>query len=134
MQAEKKVRSYTRRTKSGKIVTVKAHTAKYEAADKKDATKKKGAGKEFESTKAKKGSWMDELSPLPKRVNWQGEQYIPTGKIRTHTEKDGDGDTYKVATCKAKSKKGKTITIYQYDKKGQRDFGGSKKWDVDWTA
>ena len=51
MQAEKKVRSYTRRTKSGKTVTVKAHTAKYEAADKKDAAKKKGAGKELEDKK-----------------------------------------------------------------------------------
>lgn len=51
MQAEKKVRSYTRRTKSGKTVTVKAHTARYEAADKKDAAKKKGAGKELEDKK-----------------------------------------------------------------------------------
>lgn len=51
MQAEKKVKSYTRRTKSGKTVTVKAHTAKYEAADKKDAAKKKGAGKELEDKK-----------------------------------------------------------------------------------
>lgn len=51
MKAEKKVKAYTRRTKSGKTVTVKAHTSKYEAADKKDATKKKGAGKEFEDKK-----------------------------------------------------------------------------------
>ena len=53
MKAEKKVRTYTRRTKSGKTVTVKAHTAKYEAADKKDAAKKKGAGKELEERKKK---------------------------------------------------------------------------------
>lgn len=51
MKQEKQVKSYTRRTKSGKTVTVKAHTAKYEAADKKDASKKKGAGKEFEERK-----------------------------------------------------------------------------------
>ena len=53
MKVEKKVRTYTRRTKSGKTVTVKAHTAKYEAADKKDAAKKKGAGKELEERKKK---------------------------------------------------------------------------------
>ena len=34
MQKEKQVRSYKRRTKSGKIITVRSHTAKYEAADK----------------------------------------------------------------------------------------------------
>ncbi len=53
MKQEKQVKAYTRRTKSGKTVTVKAHTAKYEAADKKDASKKKGAGKEFEERKKK---------------------------------------------------------------------------------
>lgn len=58
MKAEKKVRTYTRRTKSGKTVTVKAHTAKYDAADKKDATKKKGAGKELEERKKSvKSEW-----------------------------------------------------------------------------
>lgn len=54
MKQEKQVKSYTRRTKSGKTVTVKAHTAKYDAADKKDAAKKKGAGKEIEDLKSKK--------------------------------------------------------------------------------
>lgn len=54
MQKEKKVRSYQRRTKSGKMVTVKAHTAKYDAADKdKEMTKKEGAGKELEERKKK---------------------------------------------------------------------------------
>lgn len=56
MRAEKKVRTYTRRTKSGKTITVKEHTAKYEAADKKDAAKKEGAGKELEERK-KKSEW-----------------------------------------------------------------------------
>lgn len=55
MKKEKQVRSYKRRTKSGKIVTVKAHTAKYEAADEKakEASKKPGAGKELEERKKK---------------------------------------------------------------------------------
>lgn len=52
MKKEKQVRSYKRRTKSGKTVTVKAHTAKYEAADKaKEVSKKEGAGKELEERK-----------------------------------------------------------------------------------
>lgn len=126
MKQEKQVKSYTRRTKSGKTVTVKAHTAKYEAANKKDASKKKGAGKEFESKK----NLLGEFSTLPKVFNHMGEQYVPTGKIKTHTEKL-DGITYKVATCKAKNKKGKSISLYQYDKKGRKDFGMSKKWDVE---
>ena len=55
MKKEKQVRSYKRRTKSGKTVTVKAHTAKYEAADEKakEASKKPGAGKELEERKKK---------------------------------------------------------------------------------
>lgn len=65
MKKEKKVRTYQRRTKSGKTVTVRAHTASYEAAEKaKEAAKKKGAGDEL-SSKAKKGEeWklpMDEF-------------------------------------------------------------------------
>ena len=55
MKKEKKVRTYQRRTKSGKTITVRAHTASYEASDKaKEAAKKKGAGDEF-SSKVKKG-------------------------------------------------------------------------------
>lgn len=54
MKKEKQVKSYQRRTKSGKTVTVRAHTAKYEAADKaKEAAKKKGAGGELEAKKDK---------------------------------------------------------------------------------
>ena len=45
MKKEKKVRTYQRRTKSGKTITVRAHTASDEAADKaKEAATKKGAG------------------------------------------------------------------------------------------
>lgn len=55
MKKEKQVKSYQRRTKSGKVVTVKAHTAKYDAAEKaKEAAKKKGAGKELEDKFGKK--------------------------------------------------------------------------------
>lgn len=54
MKKEKQVKSYKRRTKSGKVVTVKAHTAKYEASDKaKEVSKKEGAGKELEAKRNK---------------------------------------------------------------------------------
>lgn len=54
MKKEKTVRTYQRRTKSGKMVTVRQHTAKYDAADKmKEALKKKGAGDELEARKKK---------------------------------------------------------------------------------
>lgn len=49
MKKEKSVRSYTRRTKSGKTVVVRQHTSKYDASEKeKAAAKKHGAGKELE--------------------------------------------------------------------------------------
>lgn len=54
MKKEKQVKSYQRRTKSGKMVTVRAHTATYDAAEAaKEAAKKVGAGKELEERKKK---------------------------------------------------------------------------------
>lgn len=50
MKKEKQVKAYQRKTSSGKVVTVKAHTAKYDAAEekaKKAAKSKKGAGDEY---------------------------------------------------------------------------------------
>lgn len=62
MKKEKTVKTYQRRTKSGKIVTVRQHTASYDAADKaKDAAKRKGAGKELEEVKAKKSPQKADL-------------------------------------------------------------------------
>ena len=55
MKKEKKIKAHTRRTKSGKTITVKAHTAKYDAAEeRKKAAKKKGAGDEIEERKKEK--------------------------------------------------------------------------------
>lgn len=52
MKKEKTVKTYQRRTKTGKVVTVKQHTAKYDAAEAlKEAAKKKGAGEELENLK-----------------------------------------------------------------------------------
>lgn len=65
MKKEKQVKTYQRRTKSGKVVTVKAHTAKYDAVEKaKEAAKKKGAGSELE---AKKGSVKEAISSRSKK-------------------------------------------------------------------
>ena len=64
MKKEKQVKTYQRKTKSGKTTTVKAHTAKYDAADMaKEALKKAGAGKEFEKKKANKIDVSSEISP-----------------------------------------------------------------------
>lgn len=55
MQKEKTVRTYQRRTKTGKVVTVHKHTAKYDAAEaQREAAKKKGAGEELSAKKASK--------------------------------------------------------------------------------
>lgn len=53
MQKEKSVKQYTRRTKSGKTVTVRAYKAKYDAAEelKKAMAKKAGAGEELKAKK-----------------------------------------------------------------------------------
>lgn len=61
MKKEKNIKTYQRRTKTGKMVTVKAHTAKYDAAEelKKAAARALGAGGEIMSKKAKK----QEVSP-----------------------------------------------------------------------
>jgi hypothetical protein len=51
MKKEKTIRTYQRKTKSGKITTVKSHTAKYDAAAEvaKKAARKKGAGDELQA-------------------------------------------------------------------------------------
>lgn len=51
MKKEKTIKTYQRKTKSGKITTVKSHTAKYDAAAEvaKKAARKKGAGDELKT-------------------------------------------------------------------------------------
>lgn len=55
---EKTVKAHQRKTKSGKIIVVKAHKAKYDAADdkKKNTPKKEGAGEEYDRYKAAMGT------------------------------------------------------------------------------
>lgn len=82
MKKEKQVRSYQRKTKSGKVITVKAHTAKYDAAEKaKKAAKKKGSGSELEAKKAaKKGEMPDPRLDM--------KEYLDKLKETAKSEKD----------------------------------------------
>ena len=65
MKKEKIIKTHTRKTKSGKTVTVRQHTAKYDAADEaKKLAKKIGAGKEFKDKRDRvfdKDLWEDLL-------------------------------------------------------------------------
>ena len=77
MKKEKQIKSYTRRTKSGKTVTVRAHSAKYDAADDlvKSLLKKKGSGKEFELAVDTKG-----VDKLVNEMADSGRLIVPVSK------------------------------------------------------
>lgn len=95
MKKEKQIKAYTRRTKSGKMVTVKVHTAKYDAADMaKEALKKKGAGDEFEQRYR---------SQLEKKPAGAGS----TGRIKKETDQD---KAAKLKEVVAKLKKQRHLT------------------------
>lgn len=108
MKKEKQVKSYQRRTKSGKAVTVRAHTAKYEAADKaKEAAKKKGAGGELEAKKAKVREMpnpslpMNEyLDELKKRQQDVKEEVSASEKETKKTPRKSDKKSEKETTKK----------------------------------
>lgn len=92
MKKEKKVRTYQRRTKSGKTITVRAHTASYEAAEKaKEAAKKKGAG--------------DEISERKKK-NWElpMDEFLKKMKEERLQKRDDEEETKKVEDKKPKKK------------------------------
>lgn len=101
MKKEKQVKTYQRRTKSGKVVTVKAHTAKYDAAEKaKEAAKKKGAGSELA---AKKSSVKEAISSRSKKeaelIREQLEKY--GGKKGKEMAKEEPSKTSKKSSAKA---------------------------------
>lgn len=77
MKKEKQIKSYTRRTKSGKTVTVRAHSAKYDSADDlvKSLLKKKGSGKEFELAVDTKG-----VDKLVNEMADSGRLIVPVSK------------------------------------------------------
>lgn len=78
MKKEKTVKTHTRKTKSGKTVTVKQHTAKYDAVEEaREIVRKAGAGKEFEKAKTKLAS--DEMYDLGFTQEEFAEWYEGTG-------------------------------------------------------
>lgn len=89
MKKEKKVRTYQRRTKSGKMITVRAHTASYEAAEKAmEAAKKKGAGDEI--AEMKKKNWelpMDEYLKKLKEERAQKREDEESKKVEDEKSK-----------------------------------------------
>lgn len=106
MKKEKKVRTYQRRTKSGKMITVRAHTASYEAAEKaKEAAKKKGAGEEL-SSKVKKGEeWKLPMDEFLKKLKEE------------RSKKREDEESKKVEDEKPKKKSEKKIPAKKAAKK-----------------
>lgn len=111
MKKEKTIRTYQRRTKSGKIVTVKQHTAKYDAAEKaKEAAKKKGAGNELEA-KMKRlrlkeliGKELPEEEVEKKVLDEDEKEAKKKGKIRP-VGTGTNGPEPKKSTAKSKPKK-----------------------------
>jgi len=98
MKKEKQIKSYQRKTKSGKMVTVKSHTAKYDAAEKaREAAKKKGAGEELLKKKA--------ISKKP--IEEQVEEKMELLKEKMDSKKDKAG---KETTKKSTSKTSKTTS------------------------
>lgn len=109
MKKEKKVRAYQRRTKSGKTVTVRAHTASYEAAEKaKEAAKKKGAGEELLS-KVKNGEeWklpMDEFLKFLKEKRAKKREDEESKKVEDENPKKKSEKTEKKTSTKNTTRK-----------------------------
>ena len=72
MQKEKHVKSYTRKTKGGKVARVKAYSAKYNATDaiKQNMTRKKGAGDELKAKVAENTPYGFTLKEWDEWYNW----------------------------------------------------------------
>lgn len=102
MKKEKKVRAYQRRTKSGKTVTVRAHTASYEAAEKAmEAAKKKGAGDEI--AERKKKNWelpMDEFLKKLKEERAQKREDEEPKNVEDEKPKKSEKKTEKKTSSK----------------------------------
>ena len=115
MKKEKIIKTHTRRTKSGKTVTVRQHRAKYDAAEEaKQLAKKIGAGKELE----KKKKWvmdeterdiMDRFNSMEESEHPQTKHFLPPGK---------DHNTIRMKTIQALvskyGKKASDMTDMQY--------------------
>ena len=112
MKKEKTVRTYQRRTKTGKVVTVKQHTAKYDAAEAlKEVAKKKGAG--------------DEMLQRKLDAEWQK---IEDAFMKEHPDfEDFDEEGVETKEQAALTKKMLTFSRKHPEWKGGIDIGGGKK-------
>ena len=138
MKKEKTVRAYQRRTKSGKVVTVRQHTAKYDAAE--DLAKKKGAGDELME---KRESLVKEAEPAKEDdLGFTAEEFkewyhgtgsdadmkvaealrVKLGKKGYRKFEDEAIDNY---TPRGHTKMLKSLKSDEYTKKGTR---GPKSW------
>lgn len=122
MKKEKKIRTYQRRTKSGKTITVRAHTASYEASEKnKEVTKKKGAGDELKKKKsvvpADLGFTADEFKIWANDLDAKEAKRIDKILVKKYGEKAvqkladeinaGNSRTYKAVFARLSSEKPK---------------------------
>ena len=106
MKKDVQVKTHTRRTKSGKVTTVKAHTAKREAASQAPGRggKSSAKGKELKTQRLQKaGKAFDEANEL-------GVQYLETiteGTLKYKKEKDSFNTLVNAISALCTKKKGK---------------------------
>lgn len=118
MKKEKTIRTYQRKTKSGKITTVKSHTAKYDAAAEvaKKVARKKGAGGELQAKITK--------MPDPKL---ELQQYLDELK---KSRSGASSDTAKKQTKPAPKSSGLSSTEFKawyHDPKSKEGRAAAKK-------
>ena len=95
MKKEKTIRSYKRKTKGGKVVTVKQHTAKYDAAEEmKKALAKKGAGEELASKKLTASEMKQVKDIVEERSNIGEAGDLDYLLIKMYEDIEGEGNFY----------------------------------------
>lgn len=107
MKKDVQVKTHTRRTKSGKVTTVKAHTAKRDAATKQTQSsggKSSAKGKELQLQRLQKAAELFE------EENELGAQYLETiteGTLKYRKEKDSFNTLVNALSALCTKKKGK---------------------------
>lgn len=123
MQKEKSVRTYQRKSKNGKVVTVRSYKAKYDAAEeaRKEMAKRAGAGEEFKKKKASApadlGFTADEFKIWANDLDEKEAKRIDKILVKKYGEKAvqkladeinaGNSRTYKVVFARLSSEKPK---------------------------
>lgn len=137
---EHKVKTYKRRTKTGKIVTVKAHTRKG-----KDGVKQNGAGEELKSKKQKVEKIPNLIYEDPNWVEfennfeegWWGEPSVKRLAITSHHRKVANLAAYNLSKKYAsqdvlyQKKNWETIAQKAYDSAAKKLYPKEKLWSGD---